>query len=175
MITAVFPGSFDPFTNGHVDIVERSVKLFDKVIVAVVSNPEKNPLFSIAEREQLIRTELKRFGKRVEVRSFSGLLVNFLKQTRSSIVVRGLRAISDYDYETQMALVNKSLWGEVETVFLVAREENSYISSSLVKQVALFGGDVSSFVPNHIAKVLNKKATVRAASNRSGRPAGRRR
>jgi pantetheine-phosphate adenylyltransferase len=161
MTTAVFPGSFDPLTNGHVDIIERSVRLFDRVIVAVVSNPEKNPLFSIPEREAMIRSELKRLGKRVEVRSFSGLLVEFLKQTRSSIVIRGLRAISDYDYETQMALVNKSLWDQVETVFLVAREENSYISSSLVKQVALYGGDVASFVPPHIGKALRKKAKER--------------
>lgn len=161
MTTAVFPGSFDPLTNGHVDIIERSVRLFDRVIVAVVSNPEKNPLFSIPEREAMIRAELKRLGKRVEVRSFSGLLVEFLKQTRSSIVIRGLRAISDYDYETQMALVNKSLWDQVETVFLVAREENSYISSSLVKQVALYGGDVASFVPPHIGKALRKKAKER--------------
>ncbi|NDC37273.1 MAG: pantetheine-phosphate adenylyltransferase [Proteobacteria bacterium] len=166
MITAVFPGSFDPLTNGHVDIIERSVKLFDKVIVAVVSNPEKNPLFSIPEREALIRTELKRLGKRVEVRSFSGLLVEFLKQTRSSIVIRGLRAISDYDYETQMALVNKSLWDQVETVFLVAREENSYISSSLVKQVALYGGDVASFVPPHIGKALRQKAKERGGKRK---------
>jgi pantetheine-phosphate adenylyltransferase len=161
MTTAVFPGSFDPLTNGHVDIVERSVKLFDKVIVAVVSNPDKNPLLTIPEREGLIRTELKRFGRRVEVRSFSGLLVEFLKQTRARVVIRGLRAISDYDYETQMALVNRSLWSEVETVLMVAREENSYISSSLVKQVALYGGDVSSFVPPHVAKVLRKKAKER--------------
>ena len=163
MTIAVFPGSFDPLTNGHVDIIERSVKLFDRVIVAVVSNPEKNPLLSISEREELIRVELKRLGKRVQVRSFSGLLVEFLKQTRASIVIRGLRAISDYDYETQMALVNKSLWSEVETIFMVAREENSYISSSLVKQVALYGGDVARFVPPHIAKVLRKKAKERSA------------
>jgi pantetheine-phosphate adenylyltransferase len=166
MTTAVFPGSFDPLTNGHVDIIERSVRLFDRVIVAVVSNPEKNPLFSIPEREAMIRSELKRLGKRVEVRSFSGLLVEFLKQTRSSIVIRGLRAISDYDYETQMALVNKSLWDQVETVFLVAREENSYISSSLVKQVALYGGDVASFVPPHIGKALRKKAKERGGQRK---------
>jgi pantetheine-phosphate adenylyltransferase len=161
MATAVFPGSFDPLTNGHVDVIERSVKLFDKVIVAVLCNPDKNPLLTREEREELIRVQCKRFGGRVEVRGFSGLLVDFLKRNKAKVVIRGLRAISDYDYETQMALINRSLWGEVETVFLVAREENSYISSSLVKQVALHGGDVSKFVPRNVQRALRQKVDAR--------------
>lgn len=161
MATAVFPGSFDPLTNGHVDVIERSVKLFDKVIVAVLCNPDKNPLLTREEREELIRVQCKRFGSRVQVMGFSGLLVDFLKRNKAKVVIRGLRAISDYDYETQMALINRSLWGEVETVFLVAREENSYISSSLVKQVALHGGDVSKFVPRNVQKALRQKANSR--------------
>lgn len=157
MKTAVFPGSFDPLTYGHVDIIQRSLKLFDRVTVAILGNLAKSTLFTIEERAALIRREFKREGKRVVVTSFEGLLVDFLKAEKASIIVRGLRAISDYDYEAQMALMNKNLWREVETVFLVAREENSYISSSIVKQVAFLGGDVTRFVPKAVAKALKAK------------------
>ena len=157
MAVAVFPGSFDPLTNGHVDIVTRSLKIFDRVIIAVLRNPTKEALLSVDERVSLIKEEFKRAGKRVTVVSFSGLLVTFLKQAKAPVVIRGLRAISDYDYEAQLALMNKNLWKEVETVFLVAREENSYISSSMVKQVALFGGDITQFVPARVAKFLKGK------------------
>jgi pantetheine-phosphate adenylyltransferase len=157
---AIFPGSFDPMTNGHFDIIERSLTLFDTLTIAVLENSQKTPLFSVAERIPLIEKECERFNTkkcRVTVRSFSGLLVDFAKEIDCHIVVRGLRAISDYDYEAQMALMNKSLYRDLETVFLIAREENSYISSSVVKQVALLRGDISRFVPAGIKDAIHKK------------------
>lgn len=153
MNVAVFPGSFDPLTNGHVDIVERSLSLFDRVIVGVLANPSKTPLFSPEERVALIEAQFKR-NKRVKAQAFDGLLVSFAKKIGARTIIRGLRAISDYDYETQMALTNRKLAPKLETVFLVAREENSYISSTVVKQVAKYGGDVSGFVPKIVEKAL---------------------
>jgi pantetheine-phosphate adenylyltransferase len=154
--SAVYPGSFDPLTNGHIDLVERSLAIFDHVIVAVLRNTVKATLFSPEERVELIKKELSRFPG-VEVRSFSGLLVDFVRECKTRVVVRGLRAVSDYDYEAQMALINKNLNEDIETFFLMAREENSYISSSLVRQVAQLKGDVSKFVPPSIAEALRKK------------------
>ncbi len=154
---AIFPGSFDPLTHGHSDIIRRALDIFDRVIVAVLLNSQKNTLFSIEERLTLIRSEFEDLGSRIEVTSFSGLLVDFAKTVKSKVIVRGLRAVSDYDYEAQMALMNKSLWGDVETIFLVTREEYSYISSTLVKQVATMGGDVSRFVSPRVARALRKK------------------
>ncbi len=153
MNVAVFPGSFDPLTNGHVDIVERSLFLFDRVVVGVLANPSKTPLFSPDERVALIEAQFKR-NKRVKAQAFDGLLVSFAKKIGAKTIIRGLRAISDYDYETQMALTNRKLAPKLETVFLVAREENSYISSTVVKQVAKYGGDVSGFVPKVVEKAL---------------------
>ena len=154
---AVFPGSFDPLTNGHVDIIDRSLNIFDKVIVGVLCNQEKKTLFTIDERVALIHEHFKEYGDRVLVESFSGLLVDFVKEMNTRVVVRGLRAISDYDYEAQIALMNKKLSEEVETFFLMTREKNSYISSRLVKQVASFNGDVSCFVPPVIENALKEK------------------
>ena len=162
--SAIFPGSFDPLTNGHIDIIERSLTLFDGLTIAVLENSEKKPLFSVSERIALIAQECAAYNKvkeRVVVRSFSGLLVEFAKQEKCHIVVRGLRAISDYDYEAQMALMNKSLYRDLETVFLIAREENSYISSSIVKQVALLGGDISRYVPGGIRSAILAKKDAR--------------
>ncbi len=154
---AIFPGSFDPLTCGHSDIVRRSASLFGHIVVAVLSNPEKKLLFSEEERVRLIQEELKDLGQRVSVKSFSGLLVDFARSESCSVIVRGLRAVSDYDYEAQMALMNKRLCDDIETVFLVTREENSYVSSSLVKQVALMGGDVSQFVSPNVLKALRRR------------------
>lgn len=158
---AIYPGSFDPFTNGHTDVVRRSLKIFDKVVVAVLENPSKTTLFSVEERLQLIRAEFVDFGERVSAQSFSGLLVDFARRFERGVVIRGLRAISDFDYEAQMALVNKTLCEEVETLFLMAREKNSYISSSLVKQVAQLGGAVDALVPKQVAVALAGKFSVK--------------
>jgi pantetheine-phosphate adenylyltransferase len=144
--TAVFPGSFDPLTNGHIDIIRRALGIFEKVVVGVLQNPQKLTLFSLEERSSLIKGVFADYKDRLSVASFSGLLVNFMQEQKARLVVRGLRAVSDYDYEAQMALLNKNLCDDIETLFLVTREENSYISSSMVKQVAFFGGDVSRFV-----------------------------
>ena len=154
---AVIPGSFDPLTNGHMDLIARALSIFDRVIVGVVSNPAKSSLFSVEERLVLIRGCWAAVGDRLTVGAFSGLLVDYLKQVGTSVVIRGLRAISDFDYEAQMALVNKRLSPEVETLFLVAREENSYVSSSLVRQIAPLGGDVSKLVPPLVEAALRRK------------------
>jgi pantetheine-phosphate adenylyltransferase len=159
---AIFPGSFDPLTNGHIDIATRALALFDRVVIAVLSNPEKHLLFSVEERIALLKSELASDQERVHITSFSGLLVDFASSVGARVIVRGLRAVSDYDYEAQMALMNRSLSQDIETVFLVTREENSYISSSLVKQVAAMGGDVSRFVPARVARALREKIHSKA-------------
>lgn len=155
--TAVFPGSFDPLTNGHVDIITRSLKIFDEVVVAVLSNPQKNTLFTLEEREILIRECFRSQAEKVRVHSFSGLLMDFAKSVRAGVIIRGLRAISDYDYEAQLALVNRNLCQEIETFFLITSEENAYISSSIVRQVAEFGGNVLKFVPPNVEAALRAK------------------
>jgi pantetheine-phosphate adenylyltransferase len=154
---AVFPGSFDPLTIGHVDIIERALTIFDKVVVGVLINHSKHSLFSPGERVALIKEQFLAHGDRIQVESFSGLLVKLVNRVKSRVIIRGLRAISDFDYEAQMALVNRRLAPQVETFFMTAREENSYISSSIVKQVALLGGDVSGMVPIGVARELLKK------------------
>ena len=158
--TVIFPGSFDPLTSGHVDIVVRGLELFDKVIVAVLSNPTKDSLFTVQERLELIRHEFAAYKGRVEVDAFRGLLVSYAKKKGTKVIIRGLRAISDFDYEAQMALTNRKLSSNLETVFLATREEYSYISSTVVKQVARFGGDVTQFVPKGVAKALKKRFTT---------------
>lgn len=152
----IFPGSFDPLTNGHVDIVGRALSVFGEVVVAVLNNPSKTPLFSAEERVALIQEHFQE-DSRVRIETFSGLLVDFVRENKSNIILRGLRAISDFDYEAQMALMNRTLDPSVETFFLTAREENSYVSSSLVKQVAPFGGDVSKLVPAVVGRALQEK------------------
>jgi pantetheine-phosphate adenylyltransferase len=154
---AVFPGTFDPFTKGHMDLVKRALSFFDRVTVAVLINDKKATLFKVEERCNLIRSALKDVIERVDIDSFSGLLVDYLKTQNQRIVIRGLRAISDFDYEAQMAIMNRNLAPEVETFFLMSREEYSYISSSLVRQVALLGGDVSKFVAPSVADAISLK------------------
>lgn len=144
---AVFPGSFDPFTNGHLDIALRAAEIFDVVFVAVLNNSEKSPLLRVDQRVELITKVLKGKKGNFKVECFDGLLVDYLKKLKVACVVRGLRATTDYEYETQMALMNRHLDSRVETLFMVAREEHSYISSSMVKQVAKLGGDISALVP----------------------------
>lgn len=150
---ALYPGSFDPLTNGHLDILSRARRLADRVIVAILENDAKTPLFSVPERIAMIR-EILGEDPAVPVRSFSGLLVDFARDSGASLIVRGLRAISDYEYELQMALMNRRLAPGVETVFLMAKEEYSYVSSRLVKEVARLGGDVAGLVPESVRRRL---------------------
>ncbi|MCX5781588.1 MAG: pantetheine-phosphate adenylyltransferase [Elusimicrobia bacterium] len=153
--TAVYPGSFDPPTNGHVDIVYRATQLFPKVIVAVTNNSVKDTAFSLNERIKMLKDATRGLQK-VEVVSFEGLLVNYLKKRKASVIIRGLRAISDFEYEFQMALMNRKLDANIETVFLMPDEANTYLSSSLVKEVARLGGSVKGFVPIFVEKNLKK-------------------
>ncbi len=153
---AVYPGSFDPPTNGHIDLIERSRKMFDKLIVAVIVNPTKKPLFSVKERVKMLKLITKNI-KNVEVDTFDGLLVDYLKNKKLKIVVRGLRVISDFEYEFQMALTNRKLYPEIEIIYLMPSEKWTYISSSLVKEVASFNGNIINFVPTEIERLVKLK------------------
>lgn len=156
MKIAVCPGSFDPATNGHIDIIKRSGELFDKVIVAVLNNPNKQPLFTVEERVEMLRKTCGSM-KNVEIDSFSGLLTEYAKSKNANAIVKGLRAVSDFEYELQMALMNKKLNPEVETVFMMTSSKYSYLSSSLVKEVARFGGCIKGLVPEIIESELHKR------------------
>jgi pantetheine-phosphate adenylyltransferase len=156
MRRAIYPGSFDPVTNGHFDVVERARKLFDEVIVAVAQNDEKQPLFSLEERLDLLKQTVGKIDN-VRIAQFDGLLVDFARTEKANAVIRGLRAVSDFEFEFQMALMNRKLEGTVETIFLMPKEEYTYLSSRLVKEVARLGGNVSKFVPGIVATALGKK------------------
>ena len=149
MKIAICPGSFDPITVGHLDIIHRAALLFDEVIVLVVINPDKTPSFSVDERMELIKKATKDI-KNIKIDSFGGLLADYAKENNACAIVKGLRAVSDFEYEFQMALTNRKLNPSMETVFLNTSAENMYLSSSMVKQIARFGGDISSFVPDEI-------------------------
>jgi pantetheine-phosphate adenylyltransferase len=156
MKRAIYPGSFDPVTNGHLDVVERARKLFDEVIVAVAHNDEKSPLFTLRERLDLLQQTLGNIDS-VRIAHFTGLLVDFARAQEASAVIRGLRAISDFEFEFQMALMNRKLEADVETIFLMPKEEYTYLSSRIVKEIARLGGDVSKFVAAPVAKALTAK------------------
>ena len=156
MHIAVYPGSFDPTTNGHLDIITRASKLCDKLIVAVLENPSKTPMFTVEERVDHLKTILKDFPN-VEVHSFSGLLVDFVRSVGSNIVVRGLRCVTDFSYEFQMALTNRSLANEIETLFISADTQYLFFSSSQVKEIAVFGGNIDNMVPKIIKEEISKK------------------
>src|SRR5213595_3234617 len=156
MRRAIYPGSFDPVTNGHLDVIERAGKLFDEVIVAVAHNDEKQPLFSLVERLELLKQTVGKID-RVRIAQFDGLLVEFARTEKANAVIRGLRAVSDFEFEFQMALMNRKLEGTVETIFLMPKEEYTYLSSRLVKEIARLGGDVTGFVPAPVAKALKSK------------------
>lgn len=151
---AVYPGTFDPITNGHLDIINRGLEIFDSVIVAVLENAKKKPLFSAEERVEMIRNSVDR---RTEVGSFSGLLVDYMKKKNTRFELRGMRAMSDFDYEFQMSIANKKLWPEMETVFIMTDQKYLYLNSSLVKELARLGADISEFVPKNVETVLKKK------------------
>lgn len=156
MRRAIYPGSFDPITNGHLDVIERASKLFDEVIVAVAHNVEKQPLFTLAERLDILRTTIGGHAT-VRIGQFEGLLVEFALAEKAHAVIRGLRAVSDFEFEFQMALMNRKLQGSVETIFLMPKEDYTYLSSRLVKEIARLGGDVSKFVPAGVAAALRQK------------------
>ncbi len=155
-IRAVYPGTFDPVTNGHLDLIERSAKIFDEVIVAILRNTDKIPLFTVQERVRMLK-EVVRGQKGVSVTTFGGLLVDFALQTKASVIVRGIRAVSDYEYELQMALMNRRLSPHLETVFLMPAEAYSYLSSRLVKEISQLGGSVRGLVPPLVVRELQKK------------------
>jgi pantetheine-phosphate adenylyltransferase len=154
---AVYPGTFDPLTNGHVDIITRGARLFDRIIVAMLLNAEKAPLFTVAERVEIARSVFKGF-KNVEIDTFDGLLVDFVERRGAQVIVRGLRAVSDFEYEFQMALMNRRLNDRIETVFMMPAEQYSYISSRLIKEVFSLGGRVHGLVPDVVEQRLQDKA-----------------
>ena len=160
MRIAIYPGTFDPITNGHLDLVKRASQLFDKIIVAVSNNPIKFPLFSVDERTLLVKKTIDDL-ENVAVDRFDGLLVHYAKKQGASAVIRGLRAVSDFEYEFQMALMNRKLMPELETVFLMPSEEYTYINSTIAKEIASLGGDVDGFLPEPVAKALRKKYNKR--------------
>jgi len=159
-IIAIYPGSFDPLTNGHVDIIQRGARLFDRICVAILMNIEKAPLFTVAERVDIAR-EVFAGNPNVEVDTFDGLLVEYARRKRASVIVKGLRAISDFEYEMQMALMNRHLNSEVETVFMMPAEPYTYVSSRLVKEVVALGGSVSKLVPAVVESRLRDKQLAR--------------
>lgn len=155
--TAIYPGSFDPLTFGHIDIIERSTRLFDQVIVSILTNPRKAPLFTVEERIAIMDEILKPRFPNVEIDVFHGLLVDYAKQKNAQAIVRGVRAIADYEYEFQMALMNRRLAPDIETVFMMPAENYSYVSSRLVKEIAELGGSVSGLVPETVEKRLKHR------------------
>jgi pantetheine-phosphate adenylyltransferase len=156
MRTAIYPGSFDPLTNGHLDVLQRATKLFDRVIVAIARNESKNPLFSLEERLALMKPAIAPM-KNVRADIFEGLLVEYATQQKAQAIIRGLRAISDFEFEFQMALMNRKLEENIETIFMTPREAYTFLSSRIVKEIARLGGDVRPFVPPHVAAALKKK------------------
>jgi pantetheine-phosphate adenylyltransferase len=159
-VIAIYPGSFDPLTNGHVDIIQRGSRFFDRIIVAVLINLEKAPLFTVAERVEIARSVFRGWSN-VEVDTFDGLLVDYARRRQASVIVRGLRAVSDFEYEMQMALMNRRLSPQVETVFMMPAEPYTYVSSRLVKEVVALGGSVHGLVPDSVEALLREKKLAR--------------
>ncbi len=153
---AVYPGTFDPITFGHIDIVERAARLFDKVIIAIAANKNKSPCFSLEKRVELAASHFEK-QLNVSVMGFENLLIDFMYQHHANIILRGIRAVSDFDYEFQLASMNRQLAADIESVFLMPAENFTYISSSLIREIAALGGDVASFVPENVAAALKEK------------------
>lgn len=164
MKIGIYPGSFDPITYGHINIIERASKITDKLIVAILNNNAKTALFNVDDRTQMIKESLKHLTN-VEVKSFNGLLIDFAKKEGATLIFRGLRAVSDYEYEMQLAHTNKALYPDIETIFLQSDTKHSYLSSSIVKEVASYGGDISEFVPKHVEDRM-KMCYNKGASNK---------
>lgn len=156
MRTVIYPGSFDPITNGHLDVVLRAARLFDRVIVAVANNDSKQPLFTLAERRTLV-TRATRHISNVETDSFDGLLIDYARTRRADAIIRGLRAVSDFEFEFQLALINRRMNETIETIFLMPRETYTFLSSRVVKEICRLGGDVSPFVPRPVLRALERK------------------
>lgn len=154
--TAIYPGTFDPITNGHIDLIKRSLRIFDKVIIAITTAQKKQPLFTIQERLKLITGAVRNF-KNVRAEAFEGLLIEYVKARKGIAVIRGLRAVSDFEYELQMALMNRKLALEIETVFMMPSEEYTFLTSTIIKEVASFGGSVKGLVPDIVEKALKEK------------------
>ena len=161
---AIYPGSFDPLTNGHLDILERAVKMFSKVVVTVAVNKKKTAVFSGSERVDLIKETIKNkpWIDKVEIEQFTGLLIDYARQKEINVLLRGVRQISDFEYEFRMALTNRRLAPEIDTIFLMPDEQLTFISATIVKEIAAWNGDLSSFVPDHVAKALKEKYKDRA-------------
>ncbi|MGO8678608.1 MAG: pantetheine-phosphate adenylyltransferase [Limisphaerales bacterium] len=162
MRTAIYPGSFDPITNGHLDVIRRATKLFDQVVVAVAANESKHPLFTREERTQMVARAV-RLLPHVEADSFEGLLVEYVERRSAQAVIRGLRAVSDFEFEFQLALMNRTLNERIETIFMMPKDTYTFLSSRLVKEVALLGGDVGAFVPAHVRTALAGKLSHKPA------------
>jgi pantetheine-phosphate adenylyltransferase len=154
--TVIYPGSFDPLTNGHLDVIQRAAKLFDHVVVAVAINDSKRPLFNLEERQRLVKESVKHLDK-VEVDVFTGLLVEYVEQRAGAAIIRGLRAVSDFEFEFQLALMNRKLNERVETIFMMPKDTYTFLSSRIVKEIARLGGDVAPFVPPHVCAALGEK------------------
>jgi pantetheine-phosphate adenylyltransferase len=156
MTVAMYPGTFDPLTNGHLDLIKRSLRMFDRLIIAIFDNPMKGPLFSVEERRRLIEESTRGLGN-IEIDTFNTLLVFHARQRQAQVIIRGLRAIADFEYEFQMTLMNRQLDADIETVFLTPREEYTYVASRLIKEVVAYGGDVERLVPPPVAMALKEK------------------
>jgi pantetheine-phosphate adenylyltransferase len=157
----IYPGTFDPITNGHIDVVGRALQLFDEVVLAIAADSTKKPLFSLEERKALAESALASFGDKVRVTAFNGLLIDFVRKENSRAILRGLRAISDFEFEFQMALMNRKLNDSIETLFLMPRGAYTYLSSTIIKEIGRLGGDLSSFVPKGVAEALRAKYNVK--------------
>lgn len=163
MRIGIYPGTFDPITFGHMDIIRRALKVVDKLIIGVALDSAKEPIFNVEQRSALVRDDIKALGedaKRIEVKGFSGLLVSFAREEKATLLIRGLRAVSDFEYEFQMASVNNKIASEIETVFLTASDATHFISSRFVKQIARLGGDVSKFVSPNVADALKQEYLI---------------
>jgi len=157
MKTAVYPGTFDPVTNGHIDIIERALKLFDKLYVLVGENPQKETTFTAEERVDMLKHALKKHSNRIVIEHFDGLLLNYVKKKKSNVIVRGLRAISDFEFEFQRAQFNREFAKDIETIFIMTKDDYAFLSSSIVKEIAMFQGSVKGFVPAVVEKKLREK------------------